>query len=77
MKKIGPNPNSIYPNENIKTFCYIKNVIKNLNIQVGDYTYYSDIDGAEKFEEHVTYHYEFIGDKLIIGKFCAIAKLQI
>ena len=32
------------------------------------------MNGAEKFEEHVTHHYEFLGDKLIIGKFCAIAK---
>ncbi|WP_425519812.1 Vat family streptogramin A O-acetyltransferase [Tissierella simiarum] len=74
MNTFGPNPNSVYPNENIKNICYIKNVIKNPNIQVGDYTYYDDINGAEKFEEHVTHHYEFIGDKLIIGKFCAIAK---
>lgn len=74
MNKFGPNPNSIYPNENIKSICYIKNVIKNPNIQVGDYTYYDDVNGAEKFEEHVTHHYEFIDDKLIIGKFCAIAK---
>jgi len=74
MNKFGPNPKSIYPNENIKSICYIKNVIKNPNIQVGEYTYYDDIGGGEKFEEHVTHHYEFIGDKLIIGKFCAIAK---
>ena len=26
------------------------------------------------FEKHVTHFYDFIGDKLIIGKFCAIAK---
>ncbi|MBU3175613.1 Vat family streptogramin A O-acetyltransferase [Clostridium estertheticum] len=73
MNKIGPNPNSIYPNENIKQVCYIKNVIKNPNIQVGDYTYYDDVNGAEEFEKHVTHHYDFLGDKLIIGKFCAIA----
>ncbi|MBZ9686422.1 Vat family streptogramin A O-acetyltransferase [Clostridium estertheticum] len=73
MKKIGPNPNSIYPNENIKQVCFIKNVIKNPNIQVGDYTYYDDVNGAEEFEKHVTHHYDFLGDKLIIGKFCAIA----
>ncbi len=73
MKKIGPNPNSIYPNKNIKQICYIKNVIKNPNIQVGDYTYYDDVNGAEEFEKHVTHHYDFLGDKLIIGKFCAIA----
>lgn len=70
----GPNPNSIYPNPNIKQVVYIKNVITRPNIIVGDYTYYDDINGAEKFEEHVTHHYEFLGDKLIIGKFCAIAK---
>lgn len=74
MNKIGPNPDSIYPNDSIKQVCYIKNVIKNPNIEVGDYTYYDDINGAEDFEKHVTHHYDFIGDKLIIGKFCAIAK---
>ena len=70
----GPNPNSVHPNENIPSICYIKNVIKNPNIIVGDYTYYSDDVNSENFEEHVTHHYEFNGDKLIIGKFCAIAK---
>ena len=70
----GPDPNAIYPNENIKSLCYIKNVITRPNITVGDYTYYDDINGAERFEERVTHHYEFLGDKLIIGKFCAIAK---
>ena len=35
MNKFGPSPNSIYPNENIKNICYIKDVIKNPNIQVG------------------------------------------
>lgn len=70
----GPNPNAIYPNEAIKSVCYIKSVVTRPNIIIGDYTYYDDSHGAEKFEEHVTHHYEFIGDKLIIGKFCAIAK---
>lgn len=70
----GPDPNSIYPNEQIKQVCFIKNVIKNPNIIVGDYTYYDDIDGAEDFEKCVTHHYDFLGDKLIIGRFCAIAK---
>ena len=70
----GPDPNAVYPNENIKSVCYIKNVITRPNIIVGDYTYYDDPNGPEKFEEHVTHHYEFLGDKLIIGKFCAIAR---
>ena len=70
----GPDPNKIYPNENLKQIVYIKNVITRPNIIIGDYTYYDDINGAEKFEEHVTHHYEFLGDKLIIGKFCALQK---
>lgn len=73
-KAVGPNPDQLYPNENIKQVCYIKNCIKNPNIQVGDYTYYDDAEDPTAFESHVTHHYDFIGDKLIIGKFCAIAK---
>lgn len=70
----GPDPNAIHPNENIPSVCYIKNVITRPNIQAGDYTYYDDDTGSEDFERHVTHHYEFLGDKLIIGKFCAIGK---
>lgn len=69
----GPDPNAVYPNENLRSVCFIKNVITRPNIIVGEYTYYSDADGPERFEERVTHHYEFLGDKLIIGKFCAIA----
>lgn len=71
---MGPDPNAIYPNENIKQVVYIKNVVTNPNIIVGEYTYYDDVNGAEHFEDYVTHHYPFIGDKLIIGKFCAIGK---
>lgn len=70
----GPDPNAVYPNEALKRICFIKNVITRTNILIGDYTYYDDPNGAERFEEHVTHHYEFLGDRLIIGKFCAIAQ---
>ncbi|MCR5692763.1 MAG: helix-turn-helix domain-containing protein [Bacilli bacterium] len=40
------------------------------NIKVGEYTYY---DG-QNFTSRVTHHYDFIGDKLIIGKFCQIGR---
>ncbi len=74
MIQSGPDPNKAIPNENNPSVCFIKNVVTRPNIIVGDYTYYDDDTGAERFEEHVTHHYEFLGDKLIIGKFCAIAK---
>lgn len=70
----GPNPNAVHPNENIPSVCYIKNTITRPNIIVGEYTYYDDPADSEHFERHVTHHYDFLGDKLIIGKFCAIAK---
>ena len=70
-KQIKP----IYPNSQFKSFCYIKSVITRPNIIAGDYSYYDDSeDGPESFETHVTHHYEFMGDKLIIGKFVAIAR---
>ncbi|HDE1582954.1 TPA: Vat family streptogramin A O-acetyltransferase [Klebsiella pneumoniae] len=49
-------------------------ITDNPNIIIGDYTYYDDPEDSENFERNVLYHFPFIGDKLIIGKFCAIAK---
>lgn len=68
-----PNPNAIYPNPAIKSLVFIKNVVHRATIQVGDFTYYDDPVTPENFEAHVTHHYSFLGDRLIIGKFCAIA----
>ena len=70
----GPNPNNPSPMDGFPQVGYLKNFIKSPNIEVGDYTYYDDPDGPEHFEKNVLYHFDFIGDKLIIGKFCAIAK---
>lgn len=70
----GPNPQDKHPMAGFKQICYLKNVIKNPNIIVGDYTYYDDPEELESFEDTVLYHFPFIGDKLVIGKFCAIAR---
>ena len=72
--KHGPAPDNPFPMEGHKRVCFLKAAIKNPNIIVGDYTYYDDPEKPEQFEEkNVLYHYDFLGDKLIIGKFCAIA----
>lgn len=70
----GPNPRTIHPMKGFPQICYLNNVIRNPNILVGDYTYYDDPAGPANFERNVLYHFPFIGDKLIIGKFCAIAR---
>lgn len=73
MHSIGPNPNEVHPNPHIRQIRFIKNTITRPNIIAGDFSYYDDPDESVSFESRVTHHYEFIGDKLIIGKFCAIA----
>ena len=70
---LNPNPNTIYPLDNYDRLCFLKNIIQNPNIIVGDFTYYDDLENPHNFEKNVLYHFDFIGDKLIIGKFCAIA----
>lgn len=63
-----PDPNTIHPIAGYDKEIYVKPTIKNPNIIVGDFTY-----ADSEFESHVTHHYDFLGDKLIIGKFCQIA----
>lgn len=71
----GPNPNDPTPLPGIDQLIYLKNFITRSDIEVGDYTYYDDEEDAADFERrNVLYHYEFVGDKLIIGKFCSLAK---
>jgi virginiamycin A acetyltransferase len=70
----GANPNNKEPMKGFPQVGYLKNFITNDHIIVGDYTYYDDPKGVDRFEKNVLYHFPFIGDKLIIGKFCAIAK---
>ncbi|MEM8524392.1 MAG: CatB-related O-acetyltransferase [Bacteroidota bacterium] len=68
-----PNKNSSFPLLNYDRLCFLKNIIKNPNITVGDYTYYDDFENVENFEKNVKYLFDFTGDKLRIGKFCMIA----
>ena len=68
-----PNKDQKFPLPNYDRLCFLKNVVKNPNIIVGDYTYYDDFETVENFEKNVKYLFDFIGDQLIIGKFCMIA----
>ncbi len=70
----GPSPDTKHPMKGFPQICFIKNTVRNPNIVIGDYTYYDDPEDSENFERNVLYHFPFIGDKLIIGKFCALAR---
>jgi len=75
-----PDSKTIYPFvglgylTNEKRTVFLKNILTRPNIIAGDFSYYDDPAGAENFEDNnVLYHYPFSPEKLIIGKFCAIA----
>jgi virginiamycin A acetyltransferase len=71
----GPHPELKHPIPMHKRVGFLKPLVTADNIEVGDFTYYDDPDGPDKFQEKcVLHHYPFIGDRLIIGKFCAIAE---
>ena len=71
----GPNPNTKHPTLHHNRVGFLKPIVNAPNIEIGDYTYYDDPGGPEKFVETcVLHHYPFIGDKLIIGRFCAITE---
>lgn len=65
----------IYSRTGDKETIYLKHVIKNPNITVGDFTMYNDfVNDPTLFEKNnVLYHYPINDDKLQIGKFCSIA----
>lgn len=69
----GPSPSDPYPVRGAKRLGFLKNFITRPNIVVGDYTYYDDPRGPDQFEKNVLYHFDFIGDRLIIGRFTSIA----
>ena len=64
-----PDPDVLHPIPGYENEIYVRPAVNNPNIIVGDFTYIAD----SEFESHVTYHYDWNGDRLIIGKFCQIA----
>ncbi len=67
--------NKIYPRPHDRQTVYLKDVITNPNIEIGEYTIYNDfVNDPRDFEKNnVLYHYPINGDKLKIGKFCSVA----
>ena len=65
----------LFPRTRDKQTVYLKNVITDPSITVGDYTMYNDfVNDPVGFERNnVLYHYPINRDRLIIGKFCSIA----
>ena len=70
----GPDPRTRHPLGGAPHTVFLNTVITRATIEVGDFTYYHDPDRPEAFEDrNVLYHFDFIGDRLRIGRFCALA----
>jgi virginiamycin A acetyltransferase len=71
----APDPFALQPVAGWHGTRYLKAIVRNPQIVVGDYSYYDDSRGPEHFEARcVRYLFDFVGDRLIIGKFVAIAQ---
>ncbi len=66
---------TIFPRTGDTQTVYLKNVITDADIKVGDYTMYNDfVNDPRQFQKNnVLYHYPINCDRLTIGKFCSIA----
>lgn len=70
----GPDPFNPHPLPGHPRVGFLRAFVKQANIEVGEFSYYDDPKGPGGFVERcVLHHYDFMGDKLVIGKFCAIA----
>ncbi|WOS64584.1 CatB-related O-acetyltransferase [Sinorhizobium fredii GR64] len=69
-----PDPDAQFPVAEFPRIGFLKNLVRSPLIEVGEYSYYDDPEGPECFEEKcVLHHYDFVGDRLVIGRFCALA----
>ena len=70
----GPNPAIKHPIPLHPRVGFLRALVDRPNIEIGEFTYYDDPAGPEHFAEKcVLHHYDFIGDRLVIGRFCALA----
>jgi len=71
----GPSPDTLHPMDGYPRVTYLRPLARGrANVEVGPYTYYDDQHEPEKFfDRNVLHHFDFVGDRLVIGPFCAIA----
>ncbi len=70
----GPDPLRPFPLAATRQVGFLKPLVDHPMVEIGEYTYYDDPDGPEHFLANcVHYHFEHMGDRLVIGRYCAIA----
>jgi virginiamycin A acetyltransferase len=69
---IAPDPNTLHPVAGQPRVVFLKPLVTDPRIEVGEYTYYDDPDDAVAFERDA-FLYGYGPERLIIGRYCAIA----
>lgn len=67
-----PDPNTLHPIPEHPRVVFLKPLVQSPNIIAGDYSYYDDPDDPTGFERNNVL-YAYGPERLIIGKFCALA----
>lgn len=72
---ISEKTKTTYPRTGDTQTVYLKRVVTDANVEVGEYTMYNDFvnDPRDFQKNNVLYHYPINRDRLRIGKFCSIA----
>jgi virginiamycin A acetyltransferase len=68
-----PSPDNLYPLPDIARTVLLKPLVKNPQIEIGEYTYYDDPFHATEFERRNVL-YNFGRERLVIGRYCALAE---
>jgi len=69
-----PDPAALFPMPDAPSVMFIRNIPDlPANVEIGEFTYYDDPLGPDAFLANIRYHFEFRGDRLRIGRYCAIA----
>jgi virginiamycin A acetyltransferase len=71
--RFGPDPDLLHPLPEHPRVVFVRNLPLPEGVEVGAYTYYDDPAGPEAFLGQILYHYPFLGERLVIGRFCALA----
>ena len=71
----GPDPDELHPMPGFPRIAALRPLAAGrANVTVGPYSYYDDPeDPTGFFDRNVLHHFDFIGDRLVIGPFCAFA----
>jgi virginiamycin A acetyltransferase len=68
------SPDTLRPVAAAPSIVFLKPLLKDHpKASAGDYSYFHSFDDPESFAENIKYAFDFIEDRLVIGKFCSIA----